>query len=63
MKVKRSQVFNLMDTNGRRRDVIRALSGYIEILDKIKKNVGESWNSMPESPVQYEFYKETIKYF
>lgn len=63
MKVKRSQVFNLMDTNGRRRDVIRALSGYIEILDKIKKNVGESWNSMPESPVQYEFYKETIKMF
>ena len=35
MIVKYNQVFNLMDTNGRRNDVINAIQGYISILEEI----------------------------
>ncbi len=35
MRVGENQVFNLMDTNGRRSDVVNALQGYLRILDLI----------------------------
>lgn len=57
MKVSRNQIFNLMDTNGRRNDVINALQGYLSILDGINM----TWNSMPNSLAQYEFYKRAIE--
>lgn len=36
MRIKEGQIFNLMDTNGRRNDVINALQGYLSILDNIQ---------------------------
>ena len=35
MEVKRSQVFNLWDTNGRRHDVINALEIYLRLLREL----------------------------
>lgn len=63
MKVMKNQVFNLMDTNGRREDVINALSGYIEILNDITENKGLKWGSMPESFAQFEFYRQALLKF
>ena len=61
MKIKEDQIFNLMDTNGRRNDVINALQGYLTILDDIQNEQKMSWASMPESLAQYEFYRQAIK--
>ena len=61
MKVKTGQVFNLMDTNGRRNDVINALQGYLIILDEIINNRHMQWTNMPESLAQFEFYKQAIE--
>ncbi len=55
MKVKEGQIFNLMDTNGRRNDVINALQGYLSILDEIQNKRNMHWDSMPGSLAQYEF--------
>lgn len=57
MKVKENQVFNLMDTNGRRSDVINALQGYLSILN----NLSMKWGHLPKSLSQYEFYKQAIE--
>lgn len=61
MKIKEGQIFNLMDTNGRRNDVINALQGYLTILDNIQNTRKMKWASMPESLAQYEFYKQAIE--
>lgn len=61
MKVSEGQVFNLMDTNGRRNDVIEALQGYLTILDDIENNKKMEWASMPTSLAQYEFYRQAIE--
>ena len=61
MKIKKGQIFNLMDTNGRRNDVINALQGYLTILDNVQNEQKMQWASMPESLAQYEFYKQAIK--
>jgi hypothetical protein len=61
MKVSAGQVFNLMDTNGRRNDVIEALQGYLTILDDIENNKKMEWASMPTSLAQYEFYRQAIE--
>lgn len=60
MKVKYDQVFNLMDTNGRRNDVINAIQGYLTILNEIICEKQMEWQSMPNSFAQYEFYKAAI---
>ena len=52
MKIKEGQIFNLMDTNGRRNDVIHALQGYLTILDDIHSNKKMSWASLPDSLAQ-----------
>lgn len=51
------QIFNLMDTNGRRNDVVNALQGYLAILSDFN---GE-WNNLPNSLSQYLFYKKAIE--
>lgn len=61
MKVKVNQILNLMDTNGRRNDVINALQGYLSILDEIKNTKNMIWGSIPNSLAQYEFYKQAIE--
>lgn len=60
MKVKKGQIFNLMDTNGRRNDVINALQGYLSILDEIQNVQRMEWGSMPESLAQFDFYRQAI---
>lgn len=51
------QIFNLMDTNGRRNDVTNALQGYLSILSGLN---GE-WDNLPKSLSQYLFYKKAIE--
>jgi len=63
MVINKDQVFNLMDTNGRRNDVIVALQGYVTILNNVLNNLGLSWQRMPESLGEYEFYKEAVEMF
>ena len=60
LKVKEKQIFNLMDTNGRRNDVINALQGYLTILDDILRNKRLAWKSLPESTAELEFYSQAI---
>ncbi len=57
MKIQENKVFNLMDTNGRRSDVINALQGYLTILDKLSMK----WDNLPKSLSQYIFYKQAIE--
>ena len=45
MKIKGQQIFNLMDTNGRRNDVINALQGYLTILNDILRNQKMTWKA------------------
>lgn len=63
MRIKEGQIFNLMDTNGRRNDVINALQGYLTILDDIQNEQKMNWASMPESLAQYEFYRQAMQQF
>ncbi|WP_028515267.1 AlwI family type II restriction endonuclease [Ruminococcus flavefaciens] len=60
MRVKEKQIFNLMDTNGRRNDVINALQGYLTILDDLLRNKKMTWNHLPESFSQLNFYQQAI---
>lgn len=56
------QVFNLMNTNGRRADVINAYTIYMEILNELFEENGEvNFTSYPESWNQFRFYEEAIK--
>ena len=61
MEVSRNQVFNLMDTNGRRNDVINALQGYLMILDNLLNEKNLSWENFPKSSAQFQFYKQAIE--
>jgi len=61
MIIKNDQIFNLMDTNGRRSDVTNALQGYLTILDDIQNVKKMKWASLPESLAQYEFYRQAIE--
>lgn len=57
-----TQVFNLFNTNGRRKDIINAYTVYMEILnDLIEEDPTLTFNSYPESWGQYRFYEEAIK--
>lgn len=58
----RDVVFNLWDTNGRRNDVLNALSIYLGILDDLKETGRTSkWAHYPDSLAQFEFYKRAIE--
>ena len=62
MEVKENQIFNLWDTNGRRKDILNALQIYLNILRDIQeKNPNEKWANYPESFSQYLFYKAAIE--
>lgn len=61
MKVRRdTDVFNLMDTNGRRKDIINAYAIYLSILQKLFNGEDSSWERFPKSLNQYRFYREAI---
>lgn len=62
MRVKsRTDIFNLMDTNGRRDDVINALQGYLSILDEIINVRHMKWKNLPESTAQFYFYEQALR--
>lgn len=62
MEIDFGHVFNLFDTNGRRSDIINALSLYLGILNKIQNdNPGVEWKAFPRSFSQYLFYKNAIE--
>jgi len=59
---KEDQVFNLMDTNGRRSDVVNAYTIYMEILRDLADETGDlEFKSYPLSWKQFDFYREAIK--
>lgn len=62
MIVERNQIFNLMDTNGRRSDVLNALKIYLEILEELKEVYPtESWGTYPASLSQFLFYEKSLE--
>lgn len=62
MEIAENQIFNLWDTNGRRRDILNAIQIYLNILKKLfAENPDEKWGNYPSSLNQYFFYKEAIK--
>lgn len=58
---KNNQVFNLMDTNGRRSDVLNALDIYLNILKTESSREGYKWAAFPNNLSQFHFYHEAIK--
>ena len=63
MIVSENQIYNLMDTNGRRNDVTNALRGYLIILEEIMKYRCSTWDRVPNSLSQFYFYESTLKMF
>ena len=62
MIVEKNQIFNLMDTNGRRSDVLNALKVYLEILEELKEEYPtEAWNNYPNSISQFVFYEKALE--
>lgn len=62
MVIKPHQIFNLMDTNGRRNDVLNALKLYLEILDSWKWTApADHWGSYPASLSQFLFYQAAVE--
>ena len=58
MEVAEKQIFNLWDTNGRRSDVLNALSIYLNILKEMKEEgTFDQWGAFPESLTQFSFYQ------
>jgi hypothetical protein len=58
---KESLIFNLWDTNGRRSDVLNALTIYLSIIQKLTvENPGIKWANYPKSFMQYEFYIRAV---
>ena len=53
--------FTMWDTNGRRSDILNALTIYLSILNELEQEYpGDAWASYPTSVKQYEFYKRAI---
>ena len=50
-----------MDTNGRRSDVINAMTIYLEVLDNIINDKHLTWNRLPMSSAQFEFYTQVLE--
>lgn len=62
MVVDKNQIFNLMDTNGRRSDVLNALKIYLEILEELKEVYpAEGWGKYPSSLSQFLFYEKALE--
>lgn len=59
---RKPKVFNLMDTNGRRSDVLNALKIYLEILEELKEEYpAETWGKYPNSISQFLFYEKALE--
>lgn len=61
MEIGSRQIFNLWDTNGRRSDVLNALSIYLNILKEMTEDgTFDQWASFPDSLTQFAFYQKAI---
>lgn len=62
MEIKSGQIFNLWDTNGRRADVINALTIYLRVLNDLNNEyIDEDWSdTYPDGLKQYRFYSSAI---
>lgn len=59
---KESGKFNLWDTNGRRKDVMNAITTYLSILQTLESEMpDEQWESYPKSLKEYSFYEQALK--
>lgn len=60
----KGEVFKLMDSNGRRKDVINALNGYLNILDEMANEGNFLWKPIKakegNSLTQYKFYERAL---
>ena len=62
MEILADTIFNLWDTNGRRKDVLNALDIYIRILHNLSNQYpAETWGAYPKSLAQFRFYKAAIE--
>lgn len=62
MVIEKNHIFNLMDTNGRRSDVLNALKVYLEILEELKEVYPtENWGTYPSSLSQFLFYEKALE--
>ena len=62
MEIKFGHVFNLFDTNGRRKDIINALDIYLNILKKEQENDPDYiWGKFPKTNAQFIFYEKAIE--
>lgn len=62
MYIEEKQVFNLMDTNGRRSDVLNAFNIYLQTLQEIKDDYpSEKWSNYPKSIAQFLFYTKAVE--
>lgn len=62
MELGYGRVFNLMDTNGRRGDVINALNLYLNLLKEgYESDSKYEWTTFPKSLNQYFFYKRAVE--
>jgi hypothetical protein len=62
MVIEYGKIFNLMDTNGRRADVINAFEIYLNILkDAFHNDENYEWAIFPKSLNQYKFYEKSIE--
>lgn len=61
----KDDVFKLMDSNGRRKDVVNALNGYLEILDELACESNFLWKPIKSngggSLTQYKFYQKALE--
>lgn len=61
MIVDKNQIFNLMDTNGRRKDLLNAYDIYLRYLAEVSDKSDYLWSNFPTSLVQFNFYKNAIE--
>ena len=62
MEIESNGVFNMLDTNGRRSDVVEALTIFMTVLKEIKDNYQlTEWAAYPSSWTQYEYYKRVLE--
>lgn len=61
MIVDSNQIFNLMDTNGRRKDLLNAYNIYLRYLANVNNSDDFVWSNFPNSLHQFNFYKNAIE--
>lgn len=57
----REQMFNLINTNGRRADVIEAYRIYLEVIQDLEAENYLEFSSFPSALTQFRFYQEAIE--